>query len=137
MPEMHFRVRFPNGATVDCYSPSYVIEDYLNEGKNYAVSDFLERTRTALNIAAERVRERYGFSCSSALDQLAAIERTVDSLSSEQRDRPVQVLEFKKHAPRDARTKPRVEHHTVIVVGGGQAGLSVSYYLKQLGIEHL
>src|SRR6478736_274853 len=137
MPEMHFRVRFPNGATVDCYSPSYVIEDYLNEGKTYAVSDFLERARTALNIAAERVRERYGFSCSSALDQLATIERTVDSLSSEQRAQPVQVLEFKKHAPRDARAKSRVEHHTVIVVGGGQAGLSVRYCLKQRGIDHV
>jgi len=138
MPEMHFRVRFPNGATVDCYSPSYVIEDYLNEGRSYAVPDFLERTRTALNIAAERVRERYGFSCSSALDQLAAIEQTVDSLSIEQRSQPVQVLEFKKHAPRDARAKSvRVEHYPVIVIGGGQAGLSVSYCLKQRGIEHL
>ncbi|UIF90998.1 MSMEG_0569 family flavin-dependent oxidoreductase [Cupriavidus sp. UYPR2.512] len=28
-------------------------------------------------------------------------------------------------------------HVPVIVVGGGQAGLSVSYYLKQAGIEHL
>lgn len=28
-------------------------------------------------------------------------------------------------------------HHSVIVVGGGQAGLSMSYYLKQAGIDHL
>ncbi|OXC78718.1 MSMEG_0569 family flavin-dependent oxidoreductase [Caballeronia sordidicola] len=28
-------------------------------------------------------------------------------------------------------------HTSVIVVGGGQAGLSVSYYLKQAGIDHL
>ena len=28
-------------------------------------------------------------------------------------------------------------HHTVIVVGGGQAGLSISYYLKEAGIDHL
>ncbi|WP_345811031.1 MSMEG_0569 family flavin-dependent oxidoreductase [Paraburkholderia sp. PREW-6R] len=28
-------------------------------------------------------------------------------------------------------------HYSVIVVGGGQAGLSVSYYLKQAGIDHL
>ena len=138
MPEMHFRVRFPNGATMDCYSPSYVIEDYLSEGQSYAVAEFLERTRKALNIASERVRERYGFSCSSALDQLSAIEETAGSLTVEQLERPVQVLEFKKHGPRDARAKtPRPEHHTVIVVGGGQAGLSVSYCLKQQGIDHL
>jgi len=28
-------------------------------------------------------------------------------------------------------------HYSVIVVGGGQAGLSASYYLKQAGIDHL
>jgi len=138
MPEMHFRVRFPNGTTIDCYSPSYVIEDYLKEGQSYAVPEFLERTRKALNIASERVRERYGFSCSSALDQLAAIEETASQLSVDQQDLPVLVLEFKKHGPRDARAKtPRAEHHTVLVVGGGQAGLSVSYCLKQRGIDHL
>ena len=31
----------------------------------------------------------------------------------------------------------RPEHHTVIVVGGGQAGLSVSHGLKQRGIDHV
>ena len=34
-----------------------------------------------------------------------------------------------------AGTSPR--HYGVIVVGGGQAGLSMSYYLKQAGIDHL
>ena len=29
------------------------------------------------------------------------------------------------------------EHHRVIVIGGGQAGLSLSHFLKQRGIEHL
>ncbi|MEW6340478.1 MAG: MSMEG_0569 family flavin-dependent oxidoreductase [Pseudomonadota bacterium] len=28
-------------------------------------------------------------------------------------------------------------HYRVLVVGGGQAGLSISYYLKQAGIDHL
>ncbi|TCK23506.1 putative flavoprotein involved in K+ transport [Ancylobacter aquaticus] len=31
----------------------------------------------------------------------------------------------------------RVAHHPVVVVGGGQAGLSASYHLRALGIEHL
>jgi putative flavoprotein involved in K+ transport len=29
------------------------------------------------------------------------------------------------------------QHHSVIVVGGGQSGLSVSHYLKQRGVDHL
>jgi len=28
-------------------------------------------------------------------------------------------------------------HHSVLIVGGGQAGLSLSYYLTQQGVEHL
>lgn len=32
---------------------------------------------------------------------------------------------------------PLAEHHSVIVVGAGQAGLSLSYFLKQRGIDHL
>ncbi len=32
---------------------------------------------------------------------------------------------------------PIVAHHSVIIVGGGQAGLSLSWYLKDLGIDHL
>jgi putative flavoprotein involved in K+ transport len=138
MPELHFRVRWPNGRTIDCYSPSYVIEDYLSEGQSYAVADFLERTRKALNIASERVREKYGFGCSSALDQLAAIEQMASDLDVREQEQSVLVVELRKHPPRDARARTvKPEHHAVIVVGGGQAGLSVSYCLKQQGIEHI
>ena len=34
-------------------------------------------------------------------------------------------------------TSSKPSHHSVIVVGGGQAGLSASYYLQQQGIDHL
>jgi len=29
------------------------------------------------------------------------------------------------------------EHHKVVIIGAGQGGLGVSYYLKQAGINHL
>lgn len=137
MPEMHFRVRWPSGATSDCYSPSYVIEDFLSVGQSYPVGEFVERTRKALNVASDRVRERYGFACSSALDQLAVIEQLAEELSANEREQSVLVLEFRKHGARDARAAAAREHHTVVVVGGGQAGLSVSYCLKQQGIDHV
>src|SRR5882724_3094789 len=138
MPEMHFSVRFPNGATIECYSPSYIIEEFLTVGQQYPVAEFVARTRQALNIASERVRERYGFSCSSALDQQAQIEQLASELSASEQAAAVTVLAFQKHAARDARAKPaKPEHHTVIVIGGGQAGLSVSYCLKQRAVDHL
>ena len=103
MPEMHFRVQWPDGREEECYSPSWIIEEYLEVGGAYAVPDFLKRVDTALNIASERVRAKYGFACSSALDQLARLQERVSALPLELREREVRVLRFDKHAPRDAR----------------------------------
>jgi uncharacterized repeat protein (TIGR04042 family) len=74
MPEMRFQIRWPDGADETCYSPSLVIKDYFVPGETYPLSDFVARSRTALMIASERVREKYGMSCSRALGQLARIE---------------------------------------------------------------
>lgn len=158
MPEMHFKVEWPNGVTDDCYSPSWIIEEYLSVGSYYSVSEFLERTSVALSIASDRVRQKYGFACSSAMDQLGALRSAVDALSTEERTGRVRVLEFRKHAPRDARAGTRSTHSThpthathsthstkaplkphypVVIVGGGQAGLSISYHLMELGVEHV
>jgi uncharacterized repeat protein (TIGR04042 family) len=76
MPEMHFRVRWPDDTVSDCYSPSLVVKEHLEAGCSYALADFVERSATALNIGSERVRQKYGFACSSALDQLRRIEET-------------------------------------------------------------
>jgi|SRR6516162_3560095 uncharacterized repeat protein (TIGR04042 family) len=74
MPEMHFVVRWPDGEPMRCYSPSSVVRQFLEVGRTYPLSDFLARSRTMLNIGSERVRAKYGYACSGALDQLAAIE---------------------------------------------------------------
>ena len=136
MPEMNFRVKWPSGQIQDCYSPSYIIEEYLVEGQDYDVEDFVGRVRTALGIASERVFARYGFECSSALDQLRAVEAIGLSLEPAERGGKVAVLQFVKHAPRDARAK-KPERFSVVVVGGGQAGLAMSYLLKQRGVSHV
>jgi uncharacterized repeat protein (TIGR04042 family) len=76
MPEMRFHVRWPDESLDICYSPSLVIKDHLAVGATYPLADFRERSRIALTIAAERVREKYGFLCSRALGQLARLEQT-------------------------------------------------------------
>jgi uncharacterized repeat protein (TIGR04042 family) len=79
MPEMHFVVRWPDGAEMRCYSPSLVVREYLEVGRSYALADFVERSRTMLNIGSDRVKAKYGFICTGALDQLAAIEERAAS----------------------------------------------------------
>ncbi|MRW82669.1 MSMEG_0570 family nitrogen starvation response protein [Pseudoduganella sp. FT26W] len=74
MPEVRFTVRWPDDSVTDCYSPSTVIHDYLQAGERYPLDDFMQRSRTALNLASERVRLKYGYACSSAMDQLERLE---------------------------------------------------------------
>jgi uncharacterized repeat protein (TIGR04042 family) len=74
MPEMRMSIRWPDGSQESCYSPSLVLKDYFDVGQRYAVADFRARSRTALTIAIERVRAKFGFSCPRAADQLARIE---------------------------------------------------------------
>lgn len=74
MPEMTFTVEWPDGARVDCYSPSLVVHDHLRVGETYPVADFVGRTSRALDEAGERVRQRYGFLCTSAIEQREQIQ---------------------------------------------------------------
>jgi uncharacterized repeat protein (TIGR04042 family) len=74
MPEMHFTVRWPDGSTQRCYSPSLVIKDYFEPGRDYPLDDFVRQSGEALDIATERVRVKYGFGCGHAIAQKAAIE---------------------------------------------------------------
>jgi len=72
---MHFSVRWPDGTESRCYSPSLAVCEHLEPGTSYPLAEFVARSREALTIASERVRQRYGFACSRALGQLEAIER--------------------------------------------------------------
>lgn len=74
MPEIRFKIQWPDGSQETCYSPSLVVKDYLTPGQSYALEDFLERSRTALQMASQRVQDKYGFPCSLALGQLQRLE---------------------------------------------------------------
>ena len=81
MPEMSVVVRWPDGREQDCYSPSLVMHDHLAEGGSYAVADFVTRATTALGIASDRVRARYGFACTSAAATTEQIARAATAYS--------------------------------------------------------
>ena len=92
MPEVLFKIKWPDGTIEDCYSPSTIIFDYLKEGESYNLKDFIERSSNALNLASERVKKKYGFRCTSAESQLSKIlanaqtfkpDQNVDCLSFE------------------------------------------------------
>ena len=144
MPEVHFHVRWPSGEEEACYSPSTIILEHLQAGSDYSVPEFLSRTRAALEAASERVRARYGYACSSALDQLRSIEERIEAMSPSERAQQVSVLALQREHARDARSSsqvqrisPEAQSFPVIIIGGGHAGLAMSYCLQEAGVEHV
>ena len=67
MPEMQFRVAWPDATETTHYSPSLVVESHLSPNQSYGLSDFVTRTASALETASERVRARFGMPCPRAL----------------------------------------------------------------------
>ena len=95
MPEMTFQVRWPDGSEVSCYSPSLVMHDYLDRGAVYPLDEFVTRSAAALDLASERVRAKYGFVCTSALQQKSEIVETAAGFDGG----TVEVLEMQPGLP--------------------------------------
>ncbi|MFZ5605114.1 MAG: MSMEG_0570 family nitrogen starvation response protein [Pseudomonadota bacterium] len=83
MPETYFDVRWPDGHEETCYSPSSVVADFFQPAITYPLADFLARSEDALMLASERVRQKFGYSCSSAADQLQRIRQTAEQFSGQ------------------------------------------------------
>jgi len=138
MPEVHFTLRWPDGTAQRCVSPSRTIEHALTEGARYPCEELLGRTRSALQAGSERVRAKYGFACSAAAQQIDDLDDAARRLGVPA-DGIVSVERLRR-----APTRPRFPapdelfgHHEAIVVGGGQAGLAVSYCLGEQAIGHV
>ena len=95
MPEMLFRVRWPDESELRCYSPSLVIRDYFAPGQTMPLPTFMSQVSEALNIASERVRAKYGFACSSALGQLQQLEDYAERFADEA-NAQVHIIEFEE-----------------------------------------
>ncbi len=94
MPHLHLDIRWPDGQRDCCYSPSRIIGQYFDRGQSYTVEEFLRRSREALNAAAERVRAKYGYYCSAAMDELKRIEERADQLDGQARKGQVDVIDL-------------------------------------------
>jgi uncharacterized repeat protein (TIGR04042 family) len=91
MPEVFFTIQLPDGARKDCYSPSSVVRTYFTRDEEIPVPEFLARSRKAFGEASDRVRAKFGFSCSSASAQLADIERWTREQRSDGTIRIIQI----------------------------------------------
>lgn len=92
MPAVHFTICWPDNSEDACYSPSSIIRDYFSVGESIPLKEFIPRTEQALNDASNRVKEKFGFHCSSAMNQLAVIKTKGQSFND--REQHVKIIRF-------------------------------------------
>jgi uncharacterized repeat protein (TIGR04042 family) len=83
MPELSFRLRWPDESETVNYSPSTILRDYLSADTAYEVGDFVRRARLALRAASARVEAKYGYPCARAAASLSAIERQAGAFAAQ------------------------------------------------------
>jgi uncharacterized repeat protein (TIGR04042 family) len=93
MPEIRFQIEWPDGQTEICYSPSLIVQKYFEAGVAYGLDDFIARSRTALTIASDRVKAKYGRPCGLAIGQLQTLENRASAYAAFT-DPQVRVVQF-------------------------------------------
>lgn len=73
MPAVYFTVQWPDGEQEQCYSPSTIVHQHFKAGDAMSLTDFVQRAEQSLEEASNRVEQKFGYYCSSALDQLGKI----------------------------------------------------------------
>ena len=95
MPEMCFRIRWPDGRIEQCYSPSTIITDHLQAQTDYPLATFVEKACAGLAAANGRVRARFGMGCAQAINQIAAIKHSAAAFADTP-DATVRVEDFER-----------------------------------------
>ncbi len=134
MPEVDFLVRWPDGTEQHCVSPSRSIEAVLAPGARYPVDEFVRRSTDALALGSERVRAKYGFACTAAAAQADDLQRAAARFTGATGVVTVERMGMRVRPPA---SRSLGGHYPVVIVGGGQAGLSASWFLAREGVEHV
>ncbi|HEY7772490.1 MAG TPA: MSMEG_0570 family nitrogen starvation response protein [Marinagarivorans sp.] len=81
MPSVTFSISWPDGETVQYYSPSTIIYEFLEVKKPYSHDEFFNQVTRGLDAASNRVMQKFGYACSAAADEKRKITRKLESLT--------------------------------------------------------
>ncbi|KAA1243129.1 MSMEG_0570 family nitrogen starvation response protein [Aquimarina sp. RZ0] len=73
MPVTYVHIELPDRRTDQIYSPSSIIETYFNPGDDLPIDTFLSICSEGLEEASERVRQKFGYACTSAIAEYQRI----------------------------------------------------------------
>ena len=80
MPEVNVPIEWPDKQRDSIYSPSTILLQYIKSGDSLSVQDFDARISEALQLASQRVYQRYGFECTSAIGELARLKARIAAI---------------------------------------------------------
>ncbi|MCF0072999.1 MSMEG_0570 family nitrogen starvation response protein [Dyadobacter sp. CY261] len=83
MPETYLKVQLPNDREEVIYSPSTIIKQYFEQASVMSLDDFQNNCSQALHHASNRVYERFGYECTSAMGELARVNGLVERIRKE------------------------------------------------------
>ena len=138
MGEVDLAIRWADGHVQRGTSPSRAIEAFVVEGAAYPRAELSRRLADGMIAASERVRERYGFACTAAAEASEAFARGAQEHGGAPSDlaRVESVSRRADRAPGAGAARPLPDDVDVLIIGGGQAGLSLSWHLSRRGISH-
>ena len=93
MPITYVHIELPDQTKDQIYSPSSVIKEYFNPGEDLTVSKFLTTCNEGLQEASERVRQKFGYACTSAIAESQRIHTLCKNYDSSKK---IKIISFKK-----------------------------------------
>ncbi len=82
MPVTYVHIKWPDNTKDKIYSPSSVIRNYFNPEDEITIKEFEGICNESLDKASDRVAEKFGFGCTSAM----AEKKRIYALSKKYKD---------------------------------------------------
>ena len=73
MPVTYVYIEWPDHKTDQVYSPSSIIKKYFSSGEELTIENFLTACTEGLEKASERVQQKFGYACTSAMAETQRI----------------------------------------------------------------
>ena len=93
MPALNFDIEWPDGEVMTCYSPSTVIREYFQVGRELTIKELIDASGKSLEEAGRRIEEKFEFRCAASATQLDRISRKAAEFEAHQKARILTITE--------------------------------------------
>lgn len=92
MPITYMNIEWPNKKDDQVYSPSSIIKTFFKPQEQLTVKQFKETCTQSLEEASERVRQKFGYACTSAMAEAKRISALCETYDKED---SIKIISFK------------------------------------------